>query len=403
MIRQSKPSAPRALGLYIHIPFCARKCPYCDFYSVTDLSQVDRYLAALIRQIEEYAVAIEVYRVETVFFGGGTPSLLTNKQWDRLFKALRKHINIAPDAEITVEANPDSASLKLFRKLRRLGVNRVSIGAQSFDDGILKRIGRLHNATQAKAAVADARRAGIRNISLDLMFGLPGQTPQQFYDSLQQAVTLGVQHLSAYGLRVEEDTPFGREGDALSIPDDDTWAEEYLELVRLAHEAGYYQYEVSNFALPGMASRHNLKYWTMAEYLGLGPAAYSYLGNRRFGFAKDLERYCHTMEGGGEDIVVDLFEVAPKDALADTIMLSLRLTRGIDTEEFARIFRRDFARMMGDKLQKYLDAGYMVNEGSRYRLTPQGFCLSNMILADLTDFGGEGEGPSSVAGNFAVL
>ncbi|NLT58736.1 MAG: radical SAM family heme chaperone HemW [Clostridiales bacterium] len=390
-MRTTPQKQARPLGLYLHIPFCASKCPYCDFYSVTDLSLIDRYLAALLRQMAEYAPQAKAYVVDSVFVGGGTPSLLSRPQWDRLFKGIHKHFKLAQDAEITVEANPDSVDRRTLVRLRKLGVNRLSIGAQSFDDAILQRIGRIHSAGQILQAVEAARKARFENLNLDLMFGLPDQSPAQFFDSLQQAFDLGVQHLSAYGLRVEEDTPFGRLGDLLTLPDEDTWAGEYLELIARTRAAGYYQYEISNFCLPGHASRHNLKYWTLQEYLGLGPGAHSYLGNRRFAFAKDLLRYCQVMESGEGSPVTELFEVAPKDALADSIMLSLRLTRGIDTGEFAKTFRRDFERMMGDKLNKYLSAGLMVREGTRYRLTPQGFCVSNSILADLIDVDAEAE------------
>ena len=382
----------RPLGLYLHIPFCARKCLYCDFYSVEQPQSLDRYLFALLRQMEEYAPTCAAYRLDTLFIGGGTPSLLSRRQWDKLFRGVEHSFRLSRDMEVTVEVNPDSVDQKQLSHLHRLGVNRISIGVQSFDDALLQGIGRLHSAERARQAVREARRAGFDNISLDLMYGLPGQTPQQFYDSLREAFDLGVEHLSAYGLKVEDNTPFGRMGNKLLLPDDDTWANEYLELCRRTRQAGYYQYEISNFAKPGCASRHNLKYWTLEEYLGLGPAAHSYLGNRRFGFVRDLEQYCACYEGkdksGFDDqsLLSEYLEIAPQDAPADYVMLSLRLTRGLDAREFSKIYGRDFEALTKGRLDAYLKAGFMKKEGSRYRLTPRGFLVSNAILADLTDW-----------------
>ena len=385
-MREKKSDAPRKLGLYLHIPFCVNKCPYCDFYSIADLSLIDRYLAALTKQMEAYATQTQAYVVDTVYVGGGTPTLLSRQQMRRLFKAAGKHFKLASDAEITVEANPESADRKLFSALRKLGVNRLSIGVQSFEDTLLQKIGRLHTAAQAEKAVEAAKAAKITNLSIDLMFGLPEESPQQFYDSLQKVFDLGVTHLSAYGLKIEEDTPFWEVRDDLNLPDERAWVEQYLELTRKTQTAGYRQYEISNFCLPGFESRHNLKYWTMAEYLGLGPGAHSYLGNRRFAFIKDVRGYCEAIESGEGQIVSELFEIAPHDALADTIMLSLRRTEGIDLQAFFKTFRRDFVELTNGKLDKYINADLMTIENGFCRLTPRGFCVSNHILADLIDF-----------------
>ena len=221
-MNQTNASGYRPLGLYLHIPFCARKCPYCDFYSVEQSALIDDYLCALLNQMRNYAPSCRAYRLDTLFVGGGTPSLLSPRQWDRLLRGVEQNFRLSRDMEVTVEVNPDSASQKQLSHLHRLGVNRLSIGAQSFDDTLLKAIGRLHSAQRIRETVREARRAGFDNVSLDLMYGLPGQTPRQFYDSLQEAFALDVEHLSAYGLKVEPNTPFGRMGDALPLPDDDT-------------------------------------------------------------------------------------------------------------------------------------------------------------------------------------
>lgn len=391
-VNQTNTSGYRPLGLYLHIPFCARKCPYCDFYSVEQSALIDDYLCALLNQMRDYAPSCRAYRLDTLFVGGGTPSLLSPRQWDRLLRGVEQNFRLSRDMEVTVEVNPDSASQKQLSHLHRLGVNRLSIGAQSFDDTLLKAIDRLHSAQRIRETVREARRAGFDNVSLDLMYGLPGQTPRQFYDSLQEAFALDVEHLSAYGLKVEPSTPFGRMGDALPLPDDDTWADEYLALCSMARQAGYYQYEISNFAKPGRASRHNLKYWTLQEYLGLGPAAHSYFGNRRFGFVRDLKAYCafYGVPPKHRDPELSLLseyrEIAPQDAPADYVMLSLRLTRGLDTQEFSKIYGRDFEVLTRGHLSRYLEAGLMKKEGTRYCLTPRGFLVSNAILADLIDW-----------------
>ncbi len=381
-------NAPR-LGLYLHIPFCARKCFYCDFYSIEQPQLIDRYLAALIRQMEEAAPLCEVYTVDTVFVGGGTPSLLSDGQWEQLFSALSACFSLESDKETTVEVNPDSASPGQLALLRRLGVNRLSIGAQSFDDRLLRSIGRLHDAAQVTATVKAARAAGFDNVNLDLMYALPDQTPQQFYDSLRRAFALEAEHLSAYGLKVEANTPFGRMGDALILPDEDTWAEEYLTLCRLAEEAGLKQYEISNFARPGKASRHNLKYWMLEEYLGLGPAAHSFFRGKRFGFSRDLSAFLAYYEtpreqrGSPAALLSECSTVTEQDLLLEDVMLTLRTARGIDLVRFRERHGKDFEELAGAKLQRVLRAGLMCRENGCIRMTPQGFLVSNAILAEL--------------------
>jgi len=373
------------LGLYLHIPFCTSKCPYCDFYSITDVRVLDRYLRALEKQMSAYEVQTRSYLVDTVYVGGGTPSLIDRRQWKRLFRTLRKHFRIAPGAEITVEVNPDSTVKKVLSTLRKLGVNRISIGAQSFNNDLLGAIGRRHTAEQTMKAFEAARAARIENVNLDLMFGLPGQTLEQLCLDLDTATALGASHLSVYGLKIEEDTPFWEVRDTLDLPDEKSWVEQYLEMTRRMRNGGYVQYEISNFCKPGCESKHNMKYWTLAEYLGLGAGASSYLGNRRFSFIKDVRSYCSAIETDEGQIVSEVFEVAPQDALADTVMLALRLSRGIHIDTFQRTFRRDFVALFGSKLEKYIHAGLVVVEDGYCRLTSRGFCVSNHIIADLID------------------
>ena len=376
----------KKLGLYIHIPFCARKCPYCDFYSICDLSQANRYLSALTKQMEEYGRAIGGYEADTVYFGGGTPSLFTKGQWKELLEALHKNFSICETAEITVEANPASADYRLLKYLRKAGVNRLSLGVQSFDDAELAKIGRLHSAADARNTLKDAKKAGFGNISIDLMYGLPGQTTADFVRSLDEAVGLDIEHLSSYGLKVEPNTPFGKMGESLVLPDEDAWCEMYERLVEACNAAGLLQYEISNFARPHFESRHNLKYWTLAEYLGLGPAAHSYLGGRRFAFARDIDIYCRAFEGGDDTgLLSEDYEAPASGAVADYIMLSLRLKSGLSTADFTRRFRKSFEELEGGRLDRYIAAGLMTHEDGRYAFTTKGFCVSNAVLAELID------------------
>ncbi len=376
----------KKLGLYIHIPFCARKCPYCDFYSVTDLTMSNRYLAALIRQIEEYGRAMGGYEADTVYFGGGTPSLLTKGQWKELLEALHKNFSVSETAEVSVEVNPASANLRLLKYLRKAGVNRLSVGVQSFDDTELARLGRLHSASDARETLQDAKTAGFGNISIDLMYATPMQTSQDFARSLDEAMKLDIKHLSAYGLKIEPNTPFGRTSESLNLPDEDAWCDMYARLVETCNAAGLYQYEISNYAKPGFESRHNLKYWTLAEYLGLGPAAHSYLGGRRFAFVRDLEVYCKAFEGGDDaHLLSEDYEAPASEAVADYIMLSMRLKPGLSTKEFTRRFHKSFEELEGGRLDRYLAAGLMTYEDGRYSFTTKGFCVSNAVLAELID------------------
>ena len=263
-----KEKAP--LGLYIHIPFCRQKCAYCDFYSLPSREdKMDAYTDALIRHIREVAPRTESHRVDTVYFGGGTPSYLGAERLRGILRAVMKGCPVTRDAEITLEANPDSAcDIKALRTLRRAGFNRLSLGVQSADDGLLRAIGRIHTFAQVQQSVTAARKAGFRNISMDLIYGLPGQTMQQWEDTLSAVIALAPEHISCYGLKLEPGTPLYERRLEETFPDDDAQADMYLYAVTALEQNGYGQYEISNFAKPGYESRHNLKYWRMQEYAG---------------------------------------------------------------------------------------------------------------------------------------
>ena len=278
-----------------------------------------------------------------------------------------------------MECNPESVDLKFFKKLKKAGFNRVSLGVQSSDDGELALLGRLHTFAQAQQAVEHARQAGFDNISLDLMYGLPGQTMERWQQSVEDILALKPQHISAYALKLEEGTPLAESRPVL--PDDDAQADQYFYAVQRLEEAGYAQYEISNFAQPGRRSRHNSRYWDLSQYLGFGPAAHSFFGGKRFAFVADTQAYIDGVQGKGE-LLAEADEVASFRRPGEYIMLKLRTVDGIDEEEFYRRFHMDFGPY-GQRLRKYVEPGYCLYENGVWRLTPKGFFVSNAILVDL--------------------
>ena len=370
----------KPLGLYIHIPFCKSKCIYCDFYSLPNAEeQMDRYVSALCSQLSEISRQTTAHRVDTVYFGGGTPSLLGEKRLRHILKTVEKHYRFAKKPEITLEVNPDSAGdWRTLRRLRRAGFNRLSLGVQSADDGQLRQLGRPHSFAQAEEAVAAARRAKIKNLSLDLIYGLPGQTLESWQDTVERSAALGAEHLSCYGLKVEDGTPlWDMQGD-LDLPDDDMQADMYLWTVNRLKELGYQQYEISNFAKPGFESRHNLKYWTLGEYAGFGPGAHSDLGDVRYAYVRDLSAYCAGVESEG-DILSENDRIPARQRDIEYIMLGLRLSKGISRHEFEYRFRLPFGPVQV-VLESFERTGHAYLRAGRWRLTPEGFLLSNQII-----------------------
>ena len=373
-----KPVKP--LGLYIHIPFCKSKCIYCDFYSLPRAEdRMDRYVSALCRQLAEIAQRTTAHTVDSVYLGGGTPSYLGEKRLRRILKTVKKHYHLSRDAEITLEANPDSAGdWRALRSLRRAGMNRLSLGVQSADDGLLRTLGRPHTFAQAEEAAAAARRARIRNLSLDLIYGLPGQDLAGWKDTLERAAALEPEHLSCYGLKVEEGTPLWDMQEKMDLPDDDAQADMYLWTVERLGALGYEQYEISNFARPGRASRHNMKYWTLCEYAGFGPGAHSDLGDVRYAYLPSLDTYCAGVEAG-VSVLESSEHIPPRERDIEYVMLGLRLTQGISRQEFENRYRLPFAPIQS-VLERFRATGHAALAGERWRLTPEGFLVSNQII-----------------------
>ncbi len=375
----------KPLGLYIHIPFCKRKCTYCDFYSLPDGEErMDAYTDALCAHLTEMAPYAAGYLADTVYFGGGTPSYLGEKRLTKIIKTVLKRYHLARDVEITLEANPDTAGdWKMLRGLRKAGFDRISLGMQSASDRELGELGRVHTADQTAAAVAAARKAGFQNLSLDLIYGLPGQTLEQWRGNLAAAVALEPEHLSCYGLKVEEGTPLYDRLEPADLPGDDVQVDMYLHTVEYLARQGYRQYEISNFAKDGFASRHNLKYWTLGEYIGFGPGAHSDLGGVRYAYERDLEVYIRGVREHAS-MLSENDRIPPMDRDIEWLMLGLRTIRGLDPKEFENRFRRRF-RCFLPFLEQCREAGYAVLEAGRWHLTPRGFLVSNQVIGGVLD------------------
>ena len=372
------------LGIYVHIPFCRSKCQYCDFYSVTsrDNKLLDNYLHAVCTHIREAGQLAPNYLVDTIYFGGGTPSLFGAEALAHILNTIRKSFDVSGSAEITFEANPDSVNDRLLRRLRREGFNRVSLGIQCDKDDILKKLGRPHTYEQAEYAFQRIRKKGYKNVSVDLMYGLPGQTLQAWEKTLKNVLRLQPEHISCYGLKVEEGTPLYDYQDCCNLADDDTQAERYLAAVDILKDHGYRQYEISNFSRKGNVSRHNLKYWNGGEYLGFGPDASSDFGGRRFSIVRSLKEYIEGIKTGGQ-VLTDVQEVPPRDRAGEYLMMRLRTVAGMDPEEYEKNYLLPFAPLE-QKLQEYKSRGLAAQTyDGRWHLTPTGFLLSNDIISTL--------------------
>ncbi len=372
------------LGIYVHIPFCRSKCQYCDFYSLTtkDDKLLDSFIDAMCAHIKEAGQLAPNYKVDTVYFGGGTPSFFGADGMATLLTAIRKHFDVATDAEITFEANPDSISDKLLRRLRAEGFNRVSLGIQTDDDALLQKLGRPHNYAQAVSAVQRIRRAGYRNLSLDLMYGLPGQTLDSWEKTLKRVLELNPEHMSCYGLKVEERTPLYQYKDICNLPDDDAQADMYLAAVEILRTKGYRQYEISNFAKKGLVSKHNMKYWTGGEYLGFGPDASSDFGGKRFTIVRDLMAYIDGIKNGGQ-VISEISQIPHRERAGEYLMTRLRTVSGINAEEYEKRYLLPFAPLE-EVMNRYAKQRYASKAiDGRWYLTPEGFLISNTIITDL--------------------
>jgi len=371
-------------AVYVHIPFCTNKCYYCDFNSYVHRGQpVDDYLAALRREMALIVSDEPPGPIRSVYIGGGTPTVLTPEQLARLLADIRTYFpQWEKDCEVTVEANPGTVDAAKLAALRDGGVNRLSIGAQSFDPVLLQRLGRIHRPEDTLASVETARRAGFENISIDLMFGLPGQTLDSFRETLRQALALNLPHYSLYSLIIEENTPFFTwyEQGRLQLPEEEDEVAMYLLAMDEMEKAGYDHYEISNFSWPGWASRHNLTYWRNEEYYGIGAGAHGYIRQQRYENVRGIGDYIRRLHQG-ERPVADEHLVSRQEAMENFMMLGLRMLHGVDREQFHRQFGLSIHEAFPGVLPRLEKEELLVHDGQYLRLTRRGLLFGNDVFA----------------------
>jgi putative oxygen-independent coproporphyrinogen III oxidase len=371
-------------GIYIHVPFCRSRCSYCDFATgIYNEPLAERYVSAVAKEILAGSETSLTEEIDTIYFGGGTPSLLSPEQLERIVLAVHARFQVSPDAEVTMEMNPGTVTTEILREFRRLGVNRASFGAQTFNDRELARLGRSHSAADTRQTFHCLRDAGFTNVSFDLIAGLPGQTIRGWKRNLHEALALRPEHLSFYLLEVHEGTPLadqiarGRQ----PKPDDEVAVEMYKSMLALACSAGYEHYEISNLCLKGYESRHNTKYWTGEPYFGFGCSAHSYDGRfRRWSNERDVLRYVQSIEAG-EPAMVENINLSEADARAEAVFLGLRLMRGVSLQKYQELFGANLREEHGDDLDRFREAGLIEFDGDLLRLTRSGALLSNEVFA----------------------
>ncbi len=367
------------IGLYVHVPFCKRKCNYCDFASFpcSEKAQRDKYITELVREIYSYKNSKRYY-VDTVFFGGGTPSILEPDEFLKIHSALCDVFDLSSLSEFTVEANPKTLNEEKLSAYKTAGVNRISIGLQTIHENERKILGRIHDYSDFLDSLSMVRASGITDINVDLMYGIPEQTNESFKETLDSLVSLKVPHISVYGLMIEEATPFAKMLSSLNLPSDDDEAKMYYQATQTLTGAGYVHYEISNYAIPGFESSHNLKYWKCGNYIGFGLAAASYIDNERSVNTADMEEYL----AGGEIKPKSTEKIERGDEEFEFVMLSLRLSEGLSLSEYKTKFGKDFYCENKKKIEKYESLGHLICDSQRIALTDSGFYISNSIICD---------------------
>ena len=372
----------KELEIYIHIPFCVRKCEYCDFLSfAAEKSRYRDYGKALEAEAENCLLPSGSYEVSTVFFGGGTPSLFPGEEIGRILETLRGRFDFRPEAEISLEANPGTVTGDKLGLYRQAGINRISFGCQSTENEELRRLGRIHSYEDFLESWQLAGEAGFTNRNIDLMSGLPGQTLASWERSLRQVAALEPEHISAYSLIVEEGTPFYEKQGALNLPGEEEERQMYEITHEILEQYGFCQYEISNYARPGYACRHNLGYWRGKEYLGLGLGASSLLGHSRYQNTRDFRLYLEKSADTGA-IRRETETLELRDRQAEYMILGLRLTQGVSREEFRRRFGQDLDQVYGPVVDRYVKMGLLEEREGWIRLTRRGISLSNTVMAD---------------------
>lgn len=376
------------LGLYIHIPFCNSKCPYCSFFSIVAENELIKrnYLAALKKEIEIYRQKYPETVIQSIYLGGGTPTTLSGRLIAEIIEICYKYFKIDKDIEITIESNPATFDFKKAGIIFQAGVNRLSIGAQSFSNKLLKNIGRIHDKKEILDSYHIARTIGFKNINIDLMFGLPGQTIRQFNKTLEEIVQLHPEHISLYGLSIETGTPFEKllEKGIIKIPSDDIAYAMYQKAIDFFNNYGYEQYEISNFALPGKYCFHNQIYWKNQPYLGLGASSTSYIKNIRFKNFSDLNQYIYLLENN--ILPIKSKEILPlKEEMAETVILHLRMMEGLAKSDFIMRFKVPIESVFAEQLKRLKEQGLLDDNELHYFLTRKGISLSNIVFMEFLD------------------
>ncbi len=370
------------LELYIHIPFCIRKCNYCDFLSApADEKTKGNYVAALVREIRQSSC--EEVLVDTVFIGGGTPSILEAEQMEDILSSVRKNFHICEDAEITIECNPGTVTEEKLLTYKKFGVNRISFGLQSTNNEELRCLGRIHSYEDFLESYELARKCGFDNINIDLMSALPGQTIESYEETVCKVLALNPEHISAYSLIVEEGTALKRQLDRDGydcLPSEDDEREMYYRTEQLLKEAGYHRYEISNYAKKGLECRHNIGYWKRKEYMGFGLGAASLIGNCRYNNTSDFKAYVNAQDF--KSVRVNQEQLSLKDRMAEFMFLGLRMMEGISIEEFRTTFQTDLYAVYGDVMDKFIKQELLVDNKERIYLTPKGIDVSNYVMAE---------------------
>jgi oxygen-independent coproporphyrinogen-3 oxidase len=373
------------LSLYLHIPFCVKKCLYCGFYS-THFSpqQAFAYVSALRLEAARYKDNFSKAVFDSVYIGGGTPTVLSREQWVSIFEIIHENFRLSENVEFTVEANPNTIAADSITFLHAHGVNRLSIGVQSFSDRVLKTLGRVHTAAQAEEAFKTARNAGFQNIGIDLIYGVPGQSQDDWASSVHQVLALEPEHISTYCLSLDEGSQFIREAEAgrLALPDDDVAASMYEFALRALTGAGYRHYEISNFSLSGYECLHNMNYWERGEYLGLGPGAWSFISGERYHAVADVHEYSRRLTAG-LSIVEDVETAKNGRAAEETIMLGLRTAQGVDLRKYEQEFGPEASRRLESCIASLRDSGLVRVRDGRLMLTDRGVLLSNEAFTRL--------------------
>lgn len=365
----------KRLSVYIHIPFCMAKCSYCDFLSFSaQENDFDRYVSVLCEEIVNSAEKLADYKVATIFFGGGTPTVLSASHLNKILETTKNNYLIDESAEISIEANPETVNYEKLSALRKGGFNRISFGVQAWQDRLLKKIGRIHDSRKAEQAFLDARQAGFENINIDLMFALPEQSIADWEESLNKTISLNPEHISCYSLILEEGSRLF-EDKAFILPDDETDREMYYRAKDAIKRAGYKHYEISNFSKTGMESRHNTVYWTGGDYIGLGLGAHSFIDGSRFHNTTDLQKYL-LMKFESEDNEV----LSTNDKYAEFMILGLRLLDGIDEGEFLKRFGKELYEIYGKQIEESITQGLLMKSDGRIFLTEKGIDLSNRVF-----------------------